>query len=418
MQHFRERAEALDAADPLAGFRARFAILNPDEVYLDGNSLGRAPHAGLERLESAARDAWAAGLVGSWKTGWYEAPLRVGDRLAPLVGAHAGEVAIADSTTVNLYKLAVAALRARPGRRRVVTDDLNFPSDLYALRSALDAAGGGELTVVPSQDGIHGSVEGLRAALGADTALLSLSHTAFKSGFVYPMDRLTAAAHAVGALTLWDLSHSVGALPVDLSGCGADLAVGCTYKYLNGGPGAPAFLFVRTDLQAQLENPIGGWFAQLEPFAFDLETKPTHDLRRFLVSTPPILSLSPIEAGIDLLLEAGMDRVRAKSVALTEFLIEMADAVLDPFGVIVASPRDPEQRGSHVSLRHPDAYAVCLALIEQESVVPDFRTPDNVRFGVTPLSTTFDELVRAVEGLARILEGETYHRGGRPSGVT
>lgn len=418
MREFRDRATAFDACDPLAEFRSRFAIADPEQVYLDGNSLGRAPHAALERLDSEARDAWARGLVGSWNTGWYDAPLRLGDRLAPLLGAGPGEVAIADSTTVNLYKLAVAALRARPGRRRVVTDDLNFPSDLYALRSALESVGGGELVVLPSEDGIHGPVEALETAMGTDTALLSMSHTAFRSGFLYPMERLTSRAHAAGALTLWDLSHSAGAVPVDLSGCGADLAVGCTYKYLNGGPGAPAFLYVRADLQAELQNPIGGWFAQEDPFAFELERRPSNDLRRFLVGTPPILSLAPIASGIDLLMEAGMERVRAKSLALSSFLIDMADVRLAPLGMAVASPRDPQLRGSHVSLSHPDAYAVCRALIEQESVVPDFRTPDNVRLGVTPLTTTFGELVRAVEAIERVLDGQTHRGYGAPSGVT
>ncbi len=268
----RDYARTLDRQDPLAAFRDRFVIDDPALVYLDGNSLGRLPRASQALAGELVATQWGERLIRSWNEGWFDLPERIGAKLARLLGAGTGEVIVADSTSVNLFKLAVAALRHQAGRTRILTDDLNFPSDVYVLHGAIETLGGRHvLDIIPSPDGIHGPVDALLASLRDDVALVVLSHTVFKSGYLYDMAAVTAAAHAAGALVLWDLSHSAGSVPVDLNGAGADLAIGCTYKYLNGGPGAPAFLFVRGDLQEVLANPISGWMGQHAPFDFALD---------------------------------------------------------------------------------------------------------------------------------------------------
>lgn len=395
-----EQARHLDASDQLASYRDEFLITDPALIYLDGNSLGRLPKRSVARLREVVEQAWGERLIRGWGEGWFEAPRRVGAKIARLIGAQADEVVVADSTSVNFFKLAVAALGARPGRRRVVSDDMNFPSDLYLLQGALRLAGADyALELLHSADGLTIPTAAVAAALGPDTALVSLTHTAFKSGYVYDMPAVTQAAHEAGALMLWDLSHSVGAMPLDLNGAGVDLAVGCTYKYLNGGPGAPAFLYVRRDLQEQLLNPIWGWFGQKGQFDFKLAYEPAEGLQRFLVGTPSLLSLSAVEPAVDLMLEVGLERLRAKSVAQTEYLIALWEALLAPLGVTLNSPRDPAQRGSHVSLGHPEALRIDRALIEEMNVIPDFRYPDNLRLGIAPLYTSFADIY---EGLTRL----------------
>jgi kynureninase len=402
-------ADDLDRKDELAPFRERFVVQDPDLIYLDGNSLGRLPRRTARRLREVIDDEWGGRLIRGWGEGWMKVPERVGGKIAWVIGAHPDEVILADSTSVNLFKLAWAALKARPGRHRVVTDDLNFPSDLYVLRGACEQSGGGRtLDVIPSADGIHGPVEALQAAIDEDTALLSLSHTAFKSAYTYDMAALTREAQQAGALVLWDLSHSAGAVPTDLAGAGADLAVGCTYKYLNGGPGAPAFLYVRRDLQESLANPIPGWMGGADMFAFHPEYRAAPGLRRFLTGTPPIVSLSTVEPAVDLLLEAGMDRIRTKSVRQTEYLIALWEQELAPRGFALHSPTDPQQRGSHLSLGHEHGRAIDLALIHEGKMLPDFRRPDNIRLGVAPLYTSFRDLHRAVETLARIVDQQLW----------
>ena len=312
-----DRADARrrDQADELAAFRQRFVIAEPDLVYLLGNSLGRLPRAAEAQIREAVSSGWGERLIRGWNDGWMALPEQIGDRLALLLGAEPGEVLLADSTSVNLYKLALAALRARPGRRKVVTDDLNFPSDLYVLQSAVSAAGGDyQLQIVPSPDGCAGPEAALAAALDEQTALLSLSHTVFKSAYTYDLAALTARAHEASALVLWDVSHSAGAMPLKLRASGADLAVGCTYKYLNAGPGAPAFLYVRRELQEQVQNPIAGWMGQARPFDFELDYQPAAGLRRFLTGTPSILSLAPVAAGVELL-AGGRSGARARQIA-------------------------------------------------------------------------------------------------------
>jgi kynureninase len=413
-------ARRLDAEDPLASFRERFVIDAPERVYLDGNSLGRLPKAAAALAREVVDVQWGQGLIGSWNEGWLQLPERIGGKIARLIGTRPDEVLVADSTSVNLFKLAAAALRARPGRRRVVTDDLNFPSDLYILQSVLDLAGGDRhLEVVRSPDGLTMPGDLLAAALDADTALLALSHTAFKSAFVYDLAAVTEMAHRVGALALWDLGHSAGAMPLSLADAGADLAVGCTYKYVNGGPGAPALLYVRRDLQESLGNPISGWFGRREPFRFALEYEPEPGIRRFLAGTPPVLSLALIEPGVDLLLEAGLERIRAKSVQQTEYLIGLWETLLAPLGFRLGSPREAARRGSHVSLSHPEGLRITRALVERMQVIPDFRPPDSIRLGVCPLYTTFTDIHTAITALRSVAHERLYEEyPAAPFGVT
>jgi kynureninase len=402
-------ARELDRGDELARFRAEFVIADPDTIYLDGNSLGRLPRLHRELLRDAIDRQWGERLIRAWGEDWFDAPRRVGAKIAQLLGARADEVIVADSTSVNLFKLALAALEAQPGRDKVVTDDLNFPSDIYVLNSAAKLAGGRRLAIVPS-DGSSAPVDALAAEIDARTALVALSHTTFKSGYVHDMAAMTALAQRAGALMLWDLSHSIGAMPLALGEVRADLAVGCTYKYLNGGPGAPAFLYVRRDLQERLGNPIRGWFGQRAQFEFGLDVDPLPGVAQFLTGTPPTLSLLAIEPGIDLVLEAGMDRLRAKSVRQTEYLIALWEAQLEPLGFTLRSPRDCDRRGSHVSLGHPDGWRIDQALIEEMHVLPDFRHPDNIRFGIAPLYTSFEEIHAAVARLVRVIKERRYER--------
>ncbi len=406
-----ETARLLDAQDPLAAFRSRFVIADPDLIYLDGNSLGRLPKAAVELAADLVGRQWGKELIRSWNTGWWQAPERIGAKIARLIGAQPDEVIVADSTSINLFKLVVAALRYQKGRTRILTDTFNFPSDLYILQGAIDLLGNQHhLELAPSADGIHGPEADLVQRLDERTALLTLSHTVFKSGFVYDMAGMTAAAHAAGALALWDLSHSAGAVPVDLNGAGVDLAIGCTYKYLNGGPGAPAFLYVRRDLQERLGNPLSGWWGQRRPFDFGLEYQPAAGLRHFLTGTLPIVSLALIEPGVDLLLEAGMEALRAKSVAQTEYLIDLWQAVLAPLGFTLNSPRDAGRRGSHVSLGHVEGMRIDLALINDMQVLPDFRSPDNIRLGIAPIYTSFVDIHSAVMRLRQIVVDRLYEK--------
>lgn len=398
------RAAELDAADPLAGFRDRFAFPDPDLVYLDGNSLGRLSRSVQTRSRQVVDHEWGDRLIRSWNESWWEAPQRVGDLIARIVGAAPGEVVIADSTSVNLYKLAVAALRARPDRPRILTDDLNFPSDVHILHGAAATAGSAHhVEVIRSPDGIHGPAERLLDRLDDEVALVSLSHVTFKSGYRYDMAAVTNAVHEVGALVVWDLSHSAGAVAVDLKATDADLAVGCTYKYLNGGPGAPAYLFIRSDLQPLLANPIPGWWGHVAPFDFELGFTPAGGIRRFLTGTAPMLSLAAIEPAAELVLEAGVERLAAKARRQTDYLISRADAALVPHGFDVRTPRRPDRRGAHVSLGHPEALGIDLALINEFGVLPDFRPPDNLRLGIAPLYTSYADLDAAVAALETIV---------------
>jgi kynureninase len=417
----RHAARQLDAADELAPLRAQFVIADPNLIYMDGNSLGRLPRRTAERVRRLVDDEWGASLIRGWGAGWYEAPTRVGDKLAHVLGAAPGQVLACDSTSVNLYKLVVAALESHPDRTGIVTDTLNFPSDLYILQGAVRLLGGRHtLRLVPSHDGdLTVDPAALAAAIDERTALVTLSHITFKSGFLYDMAAVTDLAHRAGALVLWDLSHSAGAVPVELDRCRVDLAVGCTYKYLNGGPGAPAFLYVRRELQERLLSPIWGWFGERAPFAFEIAYQPAAGLGRFLAGTPPILSLLATEASLDLLLDVGIAPIRQKSIALGEYLIALFDAVLAPLGFSLGSPRDSARRGSHVSIRHPQGYQVNRALIDELGVLPDFREPDNIRLGLAPLYTSFTDVWEAVDRIRRaVIEGHYQRYSAERSAVT
>jgi kynureninase len=403
----RAYAETLDAADPLAAFRDRF-VLDPTVIYLDGNSLGRLPASTAERLRRAVEEEWGAGLIRSWAD-WMSLSAEVGDLIGTgILGARPGEVIVSDSTTVNLYKLAAAALDARPGRRVVVIDDDNFPTDLYVFQG-LAAQRGLELRIVHTDLDAGLDPGALRAAVDTDVALVSLSHVAYRSGALVDMAAITRIAHDAGALTLWDLSHAAGSVPVPLSAAGADLAVGCTYKYLNGGPGAPAFLYVRSELQAALRQPIWGWFGQADQFTMGARYDPVPGIARFTVGTPSVLATYAVAEGARIVAEAGIGPLRAKGVALTSYLIELADAVLAPLGFSVASPRDAERRGAHVSLHHPAAWQVCQALLHR-NVVPDFRTPDRLRLGPAPLYTRFTEVWEGVDRMRAIVAAGEHER--------
>ena len=407
-------AAALDAADPLAQFRDAFVIDDPALIYLDGNSLGRLPKATATLARDMVERQWGGRLIRGWNEGWFTAPQRIGAKIAQLLGANPDEVIVADSTSVNLFKLVVAALRLQAGRTRIVTDDLNFPSDLYILQGAIDLLGQQHtLTVVPAADGLSGPVAALGAQLTEQTALLTLSHTVFKSGYTYDMAAVTADARTAGALVVWDLSHSAGAVPINLHAAGVDLAVGCTYKYLNGGPGAPAFLYVSKALQERIGNPISGWFGQRDLFGFDLTYAPAAGITRMLSGTPPGVSLALIEPGVDLLLAAGMDRLRTKSVAQTEYMIALADELLTPLGFRLSTPRDAARRGSHVSLAHDEGLRIDMALIHELNVLPDFRSPNIIRLGIAPIYTSFAEIHTAVLRMAQAVTERRYERYAR-----
>lgn len=403
----RTYAQALDRRDPLAVFRQHFVLEDRDLIYLDGNSLGRLPKATAQRLQQVIEQEWGQTLIRGWNQGWMEAPERVGAKIAQLIGAAPDEVIVADSTSINLFKLAVAALRTQPLRHKIVTDDLNFPSDhhiLQGIRALHDDKV--QIQMVGSQDGVHGPVQALCDAIDQDTGLVTLSHVAYKTSFAYEVKFITQRAEQQGAWMLWDLSHSVGSVPVRLNAWNVPLAVGCTYKHLCGGPGAPAFLYVRKDLQQRLLNPIPGWMGKRNVFDFDLTYEPDPGIRRFVTGTPPILSLCAIEPALDLFLKAGMDRIREKSVQQTEYVIALWRAWLEPLGFALRSPLEAARRGAHVSLGHPQGLSIDLALIQEMKVIPDFRPPDTLRLGPCPLYTSFEEIY---EGMARlrttVLEG-------------
>jgi kynureninase len=396
-----ERAAALDAADPLRPFRARFAIPDPVLVYLDGNSLGRPPLAAIDAVERAAREAWPTDLIRGWDR-WLDMPLRVGDRLATgVLGARPGEVLVTDSTTVNLFRVASAALDARPGRRAVAIARSEFPTDRYVVEG-LAADRGLEIRWL-GEDPVEGvTLADIDAVLDSDVALLVLSHVNYRSAAIADLPAITARIRRTGGLVVWDLSHAAGSVPVELAAGGADLAVGCTYKYLNGGPGAPGYLYVRRELQAELRPPIQGWFAQTDQFAMGPRFERRAGIAGWLVGTPGILGLAAAEAGIALTAEAGVEPIRAKAIALTEYAIELHDAWLAPLGCSLGSPRDATRRGAHVAIRHPEAKRLTADLIER-GVSPDFRAPDSIRVGLSPLTTTFEDIHRGLAALRALL---------------
>ncbi len=406
----RAAAEALDAADPLAGFRSRFAGADEDGpdrlLYLDGNSLGRMPLATPAAVTRVVEQEWARGLVGSWSQ-WIGAATRLGDELgAGVLGAGPGQVLVSDSTTVNLYKLLVAGATARPGRDVLVCTVDDFPTDRYVVAGVAGARG---MTVREIDAHVDEGLDmaELAAALDERVAVVVLSLVAYRSGALADVSEVTRLVHESGALLLWDLSHAVGAVQVDLDATGADLAVGCTYKYLNGGPGAPAFLYVRRDLQEELRSPIQGWFGQRDQFEMGPAYEPADGIERFGVGTPPVIGMAAVEVGAGLVAEAGIGALAAKGRAMTDLVIALGDEWLVPAGMALASPREAVRRGSHVTFAHPQAWQLTQALVDR-SVVPDFRTPDRVRLGPAPLYTRFVDVWDAMDRLRTVLAERSY----------
>jgi kynureninase len=403
-------AERLDAADPLAAYRAEFVDLDPHVVaYLDGNSLGRPPVRLAAALAEFVAGPWGTRLIRGWTDAdgdlgpWMEWPTILGDRLgAACLGAAPGQTVIADSTSVLLYKLARAALSDRdPGRTEIVVDADNFPTDRYLLEGIAAELG---LTVqwVPTDPAAGLTPELVAAAVGPRTALLVASHVAYRSGFLADLPAVTALVHTAGGLVLWDCSHSVGSVPITLDAAGADFAVGCGYKYLNGGPGAPAFGYVAGRHQPRLRQPIQGWMGHADPFAMGPGYVPADGIRGYLTGTPPILGMVPLGVALELVERAGIAAIRAKSLALTDLAIALADDWLAPYDVELASPRDPERRGGHVTLRRGD-FAAVNAELWRRGVIGDFRAPDGIRLGLSPLTTGFGDVVRGVGVLAEVL---------------
>ena len=393
----------LDRSDPLAAYRSRFVGAESPLVYFDGNSLGRPLSVTVDRIGDFVRDEWGGRLIRGWDERWFDLPLDLGDRLGRVVlGAAPGQTAIGDSTTVLLYKLVRAGVAARPGRDEIVLDRDNFPTDRYVAQGIAEELG---LTlrwidVDPAAGVTAAQVE---ESVGERTALVLLSHVAYRSGWLADAPAITRVVHDAGALVLWDLCHSAGAVPVELDEWEADLAVGCSYKYLNGGPGSPAFLYVAERHLDTFTQPVQGWMGTADPFLMGPDYTPAPGVRRFLSGTPPIVGMLALEDMVELVAEAGMGAVREKSVALTSYAIALADDVLVPLGVEVASPRDPARRGGHVTLVHP-RMAEVTARLWQRDVIPDFRHPDGLRLGLSPLSTSFDEVRRGLLAVRDELE--------------
>lgn len=416
-------SELKTAAPP--PFRSLF-VTDDTKAYLDGNSLGRLPRRTVGYLQQVIAEQWGKDLISGWNAHWLSMPARIGNKIGRLIGAHAGETIMSDSTSVNLYKLANALMRQSGDRIKVLSDRANFPSDLYVL-GGLDGSAQGQPSYIESGRrgrsdeaikfelmdletcGFESISQRICDAIDDETALVSLSHVHYKSGFAYDIESITRIAHQHGAFVLWDLSHSVGVLPMQLGEWNVDAAVGCTYKYLNGGPGAPAFLYLRSDLHSQVDNPIRGWFGAKNPFSFSVDYVPSPDIERFLVGTPPILSLAAIEPGVDLVLEAGIEHLRERSIQLSSEFIALVTKCLLALGFTIQSPLDATTRGSHVSLGHPNAWQITQDLIHRYSVIPDFRAPGTIRFGFAPMYTTRDELHKAIKALESSIQSRSYH---------
>jgi kynureninase len=398
----RADCERLDAADPLGRFRERFD-LPAGVVYLDGNSLGAMPRRAREIAARVLDAEWSAQLIRSWNSaGWFELPRRLGGKLARLIGAAADEVVLTDTISINLFKVLAAALSLRPGRRVIVSEKDNFPTDLYVAQGLSKLLGSRHELRLVSWDELPDAVDG-------DTAALMSTQVNYRTGAMRDMAAVTARAHERGALVVWDLAHSAGAVPVELDAARADFAVGCTYKYLNGGPGAPAFVYVAKRWQQAAEQPLAGWWSHAAPFAFDPQYAPAAGISRYLCGTQPVLSLAVAEAGLDLMLEASMAEIRRKSVALAELFVALVERECAGAGLTLASPREARQRGSQVSFFHPEGYAMMQALIAH-GVVGDYRDPGLLRFGFTPLYTRYVDVWDAVAVLKRVLAGELWRR--------
>ena len=409
----RAECERLDTADPLAPFRNRFTLPDGD-IYLDGNSLGAMPVATADRVHDVITGEWGQGLIRSWNdAGWFDKPQTLGDRIGPLIGAAPGEVVIGDSTSMSLFQVAIAAARLRPDRTVIVSERDNFPTDLYILESVQQLLGGMDRRLV------HADGPTLEDVLGDDVAVVVLTHVNYRTGRMYDLAQVTRQVHEAGAIMVWDLCHSVGAVPIDLNGAGADFAIGCTYKYLNGGPGSPSFIWAATAHHADARPPLTGWHGHANPFDFDVDYAPADGITRFRVGTPQMLSMAGLEAALDVWDDVDMRLVRRKSLALTGLFIELVDTELAAWDIEVVTPRERDERGSQVALRIDNGYPIMAALIER-GVIGDFRTPDLMRFGFTPLYVSRTDVWDAVAILKDILTTEVWRedRFSRRSPVT
>ncbi|BDZ54308.1 kynureninase [Agromyces marinus] len=400
----RATCESLDAADPLAPFRDRFA-LPEGVVYLDGNSLGALPKHTRAHLDRVVAEEWGVGLIRSWNdAGWFAKPQAVGDRIARLIGAGPGEVVLGDSTSASLFQVATAAARLRPERRVIVAERGSFPTDLYVLESVQETVGGAQPLERRLIDDAGPTLDDV---LDEDVAVVVLTHVDYRTGRMHDLAEVTRKVQATGAIMVWDLCHSVGAVPVDLASAGADFAVGCTYKYLNGGPGSPSFMWAAPRHHEQARPALTGWHGHARPFDFTVEYEPTPGIGRFRVGTPQLLSMAALEASLDIWDEVDLDAVREKSLRLTELFISLVDRRLAAWQVEVVTPRRSAVRGSQVALRHEDGYAVMQALIER-GVIGDFRAPDLMRFGFTPLYVSHADVWDAVDVLEDVLASEVW----------
>ncbi|GAA2245492.1 kynureninase [Herbiconiux moechotypicola] len=397
-------ASVLDAADPLGGYRSRFLGADDPSVpaYLDGNSLGR-PLASLPGVFSSfVTEQWGGRLIRGWDESWLNLPLALGDRIGrSVLGAAAGQTVVADSTTVSLYKLIRTALHARPGRSEIVIDRGNFPTDRFVVEGVA-AETGAHIRWIETEPGRGATLADAEAVIGDETAVIVLSHIAYRSGYIADVPGITALAHERGALVLWDLCHSVGSVPIELDAWGVDLATGCTYKYLNGGPGSPAFLYVNAALLGEARQPIWGWMGDRNPFAMADGYVPADGIRRFISGTPPVVGMIAMQEMLGLIEEVGIDAIRTKSLALTDYAIALFDERLAPLGVTLSSPREHEVRGSHVTIDHP-SFAGLMQELWSRGVIPDFRAPSGIRLGLSPLSTSFAEVEFTVEAIRSLL---------------
>lgn len=407
-----EKAKELDKQDILAPFKNHFK--NDDHlIYLDGNSLGKLPIATIAATSNLVENQWGNRLIRSWNESWMGLSTTIAAKIAALVGAQPEEIFVGDTTSLNLYKLVFAALEFQQGKNKIITDALNFPSDLYVLQGIVKKHfQQHQIQILGHSEAVEMDLKDFEANIDSNTALLTMSLVTYKSAFLYNMKAVNALAHKHKSLVLWDLSHAVGAVPINLNESNADLAVGCTYKFLNGGPGAPAFLYVKKSLQNQLHNAIWSWFSHQKPFDFDLNYQPSENIQKFAISTPSVLSLVPIEKGLDITLAAGMGGLRAKSMGQTNYLVTLIKEILMPLGFKMASPELAENRGSHISIQHPEGYRISKAMIEPKDnskvIIPDFRPPHNIRLGIAPLYTSYTDLYEAVQRIQNIVLQKEY----------
>jgi len=405
-------AAKADKEDTLKNFRSEFRT-GEKLIYFDGNSLGMMPLESEKTSHELISREWGERLIRGWNENWWQMPQRVGAKLSELTGCGNDEIIVCDSTSVNLYKLVGAALKMQKGRKKIVSDDLNFPSDLYIIQGVIENLDDNYiLELAKSNDGINIEYDELFRKIDENTAVAVLSYVSFRSAFMYDMKKVTEYAHSKGVLVIWDLSHATAAVEIDLNSAGADMAVGCTYKYLNGGPGSPAFLYVNKKIQDSVVSPIWGWLGEKNPFEFSMDYRPQKGVLKYMTGSPNVLSLSTLEPSVDIILEAGIQNIRKKSLKLTRFMLELYYDLLEPLGFGLGSPADDDARGSHLSFRHKEGYRICKALIDERQgefvIIPDFRPPDNIRLGLSSLYNTYSEVLIVMLEIENIVSNRLY----------